>query len=74
MDYNTIMNLWMYDFQNILLTFTRIIEQRNKEEENMAKQQGFDPFNFSPDNMMKSVGKAVQMPKLPNFNGGGFKI
>ena len=33
MDYQTIMNLWMYDFQNILENYSKIVEERKKEED-----------------------------------------
>lgn len=70
MGYSDIMQLWFYDFQNILLTYKSIIEQRNKEEEDQAKKQGYDPSNFNPNNMMKNMKSSI--PKMPNMSG--FKL
>lgn len=73
MGYWDIMNLWFYDFQNILNTYQSIIEKRNKEEEDQAKKQGFDKNNMSPNGMMKSMkGMIPSMPKIPSF--GGIKL
>ena len=38
MDYQTIMNLWMYDFQNILENYSKIVEERKKEEEKQNEE------------------------------------
>lgn len=67
MGYNDIMSLWFYDFQNILMSYKNIIEQRNKEEQDQAKKQGFDKNNLNPNNMMKSMQSSI--PKMPSFSG-----
>ena len=73
MGYWDIMNLWFYDFQNILMTYQEIIEKRNKEEEQQAKNQGFDKNKMSPDGMMKGMKVMLpSMPKMPSM--GGFKF
>ena len=73
MGYWDIMNLWFYDFQNILMTYQEIIEKRNKEEEQQAKNQGFDKNKMSSDGMMKCMkGMLPSMPKMPSM--GGFKF
>lgn len=73
MGYNDIMNLWFYDFQNILNTYKDIIEERNKEEEEQAKKQGLDKNNLNPNNMMKNFQNSMSsMPKMPNMSG--FKL
>ena len=73
MGYWDIMNLWFYDFQNILMTYQEIIEKRNKEEEQQAKNQGFDKNKMSPDGMMKGMkGMLPSMPKMSSM--GGFKF
>lgn len=66
MDYNTIMGLWFYDFQNIIETYNKIIEKRNEEEKQRAKDEGYDPGKYNPDSMMKQVSKS--MPKMPSIN------
>lgn len=73
MGYWDIMNLWFYDFQNILQSYQNIIEMRNKEEEDQARKQGYDPSKYTPDNMMKNAkGMMPSMPKMPNMSG--FKL
>lgn len=70
MGYWDIMNLWFYDFQNILNTYQSIIEKRNKEEEDQAKKQGFDKNSMSPNGMMKNMkGMMPSIPKMPSFGG-----
>ena len=71
MGYWDIMNLWFYDFENILLSYQSIIEKRNKEEEDRYKKQGMDKDSLNPNSLMKSAQKS--MPKLPSF-GSGFKL
>lgn len=74
MGYWDIMELWFYDFQNILKSYQAIIEKRNKEEQEEAKRQGYDKNKMSPDGMMKNVRGMMSntMPKMPNM--GGFKL
>ncbi|MCM1217039.1 MAG: hypothetical protein NC548_21280 [Lachnospiraceae bacterium] len=71
MGYWDIMNLWFYDLQNILNSYTKIVEQRNKAEEEEAKKQGYDKNKMSPNNMMKGVNGMMKnsMPKMPSFGG-----
>ena len=52
MDYQTIMNLWMYDFQNILENYSKIVEERKKEEEKQNEEYE-KKYNMSPDKYMK---------------------
>ena len=66
MDYNTIKDLWFYDFQNILESYRKILEERNKEEEKQAKQQGYDKSKFTPDSVSKTA-----RGMMPSFSGGG---
>ena len=55
------------------MTYQEIIEKRNKEEEQQAKNQGFDKNKMSPDGMMKGMkGMLPSMPKMPSM--GGFKF
>ena len=74
MGYWDIMNLWFYDFQNILQSYQSILEKRNEEETKQMKQQGYDPSDFSPNNMMKNMKGMMSnsMPKMPNMSG--FKL
>ena len=53
MQWDVIMGLNFYDFQNILDSYTRILEQRKEEEEEEMKKQGYDEKN---------------MPKMPTIS------
>lgn len=65
MQWDIIMNLNFYDFQNILESYTRILEERKKAEEEESKKGGYDEKNYSPDNMMRQAQK--NMSKMPNI-------
>lgn len=65
-DYDAIMNLWFYDLQNMLDSYSRIIEKRNEEDQNRAKQEGYDQKNMNPKSMMDSA--KGMMPKMPNIS------
>lgn len=75
MDYNTIMSLYFYDMQNILESYAKIIEDRNKEEQKQAKEQGYDPKDMNPKDMMNNAMNSAKgmMPKMPTMNMPGFK-
>lgn len=67
MDYITIMNLWFYDLQNILESYSKIVEERNNEEQKQAKESGYDPKQANPKTVMESAKN--MMPKIiPNFS------
>ena len=74
MGYDTIMNLWFYDFQNVLNTYKNIVEERQKAEEEEYKKQGLDKNSMNPNSMMKNAQK--NMPKIPSMGGmgKGFKL
>lgn len=65
MQWDIIMNLNFYDFQNILDSYTRILEERKAAEEEEAKKQGYDEKNMNPQTMMNQAQK--NMPKMPNL-------
>lgn len=74
MSYPDIMNMWMYDFQNAMLTYQRIVEERHEAEEKQAKEQGYDKNKFNPDSMMKSASNMMpKMPTMPSMGGMKFK-
>ena len=64
MQYDTIMNLQFYVFENILNSYGKILEQRREEEEAEAKKQGYDPKDYNPNTMMRNAQKS--MPKMPS--------
>ena len=67
MSYDTIMNLDFYIFENILDHYTKILEDRKKEEEEEMKKHGYDE-NKSPEQMMKQAQKNMPTPKLPSIS------
>lgn len=66
MQYDNIMRLNFYDFQNILESYSRILEDRKKEEDDEAKRQGYDGKNYSPEHIMNQAQKNI--PKIPQVN------
>jgi len=66
MQWDVIMSLNFYDFQNILDSYTRILEQRKEEEEAEMKKQGYDEKTMNPQNLMSQAKK--NMPKMPTIN------
>ena len=71
MQYDTIMGMLFYEFQNVLETYSQILEERREEEEKEASENGFDTQKYSPDSMMRStqnyMSKMPNMPKMPNI-------
>ena len=65
MSYDTIMNLQVYIFENILSHYSDILEERKKAEEEESKKQGYDGHQ-SAENMMKQAQK--NMPKIPSIS------
>ena len=65
MQYDTIMNLQFYVFQNLLEHYSAILEERKKAEDDEMKKQGYDEKNYSPDSIMRQAQK--NMPKMPTI-------
>lgn len=72
MQYDTIMGMLFYEFQNVLETYSQILEERREEEEKEAAENGIDYNNYSPDKMMRNaqnyMSKIPNMPKMPNID------
>lgn len=66
MQWDIIMSLNFYDFQNILESYTRILEERKQAEEEEMKKHGYDEKKYNPENMMHQAQKS--MPKMPTIN------
>ena len=71
MQWDIIMGLNFYDFQNILDSYTRILEERKQAEDEEMKKQGYDEKNMNPQNMMRQAQK--NMPKPPVIQTPKFK-
>lgn len=68
MQYDTIMGMLFYEFQNVLETYSQILEERREEEEKETSENGFDTQKYSPDNMMRSAKNYMsKMPNMPNI-------
>lgn len=73
MQYDTIMGMLFYEFQNVLETYSVILEERRKEEEKEYEENGIDYSKYNPDKMMRNaqnyMPKIPQMPKIdiPKF-------
>ena len=72
MQYDTIMGMLFYEFQNILETYSNILEDRRKEEEKENEENGFNSSKYSPDKMMRTaqnyISKYPNMPQMPKIN------
>ena len=68
MQYDTIMGMLFYEFQNILETYSVILEERREEEEKEAEENGLDYSKYTPDSMMKNAqGYMSKMPSMPQM-------
>ena len=69
MQYDTIMGMLFYEFQNILETYSVILEERRKEEE---KEYEENENKYTPDIMMKNaqsyMSKMPNMPSMPKID------
>ena len=72
MQYDTIMGMLFYEFQNVLETYSAILEERKEEEEKEYSENGFDPSEYSSDKMMRNaqnyMTKMPSMPQMPKIN------
>ena len=72
MQYDTIMRMLFYEFQNVLETYSAILEERKEEEEKEYEKNGFDPSDYSSDKMMRRaqnyMSKMPQMPSMPKMD------
>jgi hypothetical protein len=61
------MGMLFYEFQNVLETYSAILEERKEEEEKEYEKNGFDPSDYSSDKMMRSAQS--YMSKAPTMSG-----
>ena len=66
MQYDTIMGMLFYEFQNVLETYSSILEERKEEEEKEYAENGMDASKYSPDKMMKYAKN--YMPSMPKID------
>lgn len=69
MQYDTIMGMLFYEFQNVLETYSTILEERREEEEKEAAENGLDTSNYNPDKMMRNAqNRMPNMPQMSNIS------
>ena len=72
MQYDTIMGMLFYEFQNVLETYSAILEERKEEAEKEYEENGFNPSEYSSDKMMRNaqnyMSKMPSMPQMPKIN------
>lgn len=71
MQYDTIMGMLFYEFQNVLESYSSILEERREEEEKEVAENGLEYDKYSPEKMMKNaqnyISKSPQMPNIPQM-------
>ena len=71
MQYDTIMGMLFYEFQNVLESYSSILEERREEEEKEVAENGLEYDKYSPEKMMKNaqnyIPKSPQMPNIPQM-------
>ena len=72
MQYDTIMGMLFYEFQNVLETYSAILEERREEEEKEYAENEMEYSNYTPEKMMRNaqnyMPKYPQMPNIPKID------
>lgn len=69
MQYDTIMGMLFYEFQNVLETYSTILEERRENEEKEYAENGFDTYDYNPDKIMRNAQNYLpQIPNMPKIN------
>jgi hypothetical protein len=72
MQYDTIMGMLFYEFQNVLDTYSSILEERREEEEKEAVDNGYDISDYSSNPIMRNaqnyMSKIPQIPSMPKID------
>ena len=68
MQYDTIMGMLFYEFQNVLEVYSSILEERREEEEKENEENGINNSKYSPDMIMRNAQNYMQkMPQMPSM-------
>jgi hypothetical protein len=74
MQYDTIMGMLFYEFQNVLEAYSKILEERKEAEEKENQENGIDSSKYTPERMMKSIrGNAPETDLLKKHLTHGMK-
>lgn len=72
MQYDTIMGMLFYEFQNVLESYSTILEERKEAEEKENAENGIDYNKYTPDKMMRSaqnyISKSPNIPNMPKID------
>ena len=72
MQYDTIMGMLFYEFQNVLDTYSSILEERREEEEKEAVDNGYDISDYNSNPIMRNaqnyMSKMPQIPSMPKID------
>lgn len=69
MQYDTIMGMLFYELQNILETYSNILEERREEEEKQNEEYENNYAKYNPDSMMRNAqGYMSKMPSMSNMS------
>ena len=72
MQYDTIMGMLFYEFQNVLETYSRILDERREAEEKENAENEMDYSKYIPNNIMRDaqnyMSKYPQMPQMPKID------
>ena len=72
MQYDTIMGMLFYEFQNILETYSSILEERREEEEKEVADNGYDISDYSSNPIMRNaqnfMSKMPQIQSMPKID------
>ena len=72
MQYNTIMGMLFYEFQNVLEAYSAILEERKEAEEKENAENGIDYSKYTPDKMMRNaqnyISKSPNVTNMPKID------
>lgn len=72
MQYDTIMGMLFYEFQNVLEAYSTILEERKEAEEKENAENGIDYNKYTPDKMMRNaqnyISKSPNFPNMPKID------
>lgn len=69
MQYDTIMGMLFYEFQNVLETYSNILEERREEEEKENEENGISSSKYNPENIIRNAQNYMpKIPQIPNID------
>lgn len=70
--WDVIENMYYYQFESILKSYAKIVEDRNAAEEEEMKKSGYDSKKYNPESLMNQAQKnipkmSMQKMEIPKF-------